>query len=366
MSHRRPAYISVRSVQAVLVCLAWIAGAFLASHAHADGPPGAAAAPGVAVIRIDITGDHPPGLMKQLDGALVSALANVGFSGIAHESVQASIEGKPGLADCASADCLRQLPPLLGANQFLRLRVEASSSIYEFEILLLVADDQGGSIKERRTGSCPVCTSDELIDQVSKEVGALMKPFQPVPVTIDSQPAGASLILDGRELGRAPFSGTLSPGSHQVRAVLDGHLAAEQAIEVAAGASGEPQRFEIGLTAAPSGGGGGGAGGGFGMWKWPTAVAAVAAVAVGGYWVSIQGDCVDEPVSDGGECKELYDTQIQGIVSIGAGAALGVAAGLMFWSDSSSAASESQSERAFAPAITPTRGGAVGTLRLRF
>jgi hypothetical protein len=371
MSHR-PACIVSRVVRArhlcFLACLAWIACALLAAPARADGPPGASSAPTVAIIRIDLTGDHPPDLMEQLDVAMVRALAAVGFAGLSHDSVQAKIRGNPGLADCASPECLRQLPALLGTNQFLRLRVEASSAIYEFELLLLVADGEGGSIKDRRKDTCPVCTSEEFIDRVADNLRGLMEPFQPVSVTLDSQPPGARLTVDGRELGSAPFSGMLAPGPHQVRAALAGHLDAEQVIEVAAGKSDAPQRFDVGLTAAPSGGGGGGGGGStFGMWKWPTAVAAVGVVAAGGYWLSIEGDCVKEPAVSGGQCERFYGTQAQGIIAIVAGAALGGAAGLMFWSDSSSAAeTETGSGSAFAPDIVPTRGGAMGTLRFRF
>jgi hypothetical protein len=373
MSHR-PACIVSRVVRAwvghlcSLACLALIACAFLAAPARADGPPGTSAAPAVAIIHIDINGDYSPDLMEQIDAALVRALAGVGFSGVSHESVQAEIRGQPGLADCTTPDCLRKLPELLGTSHFLRLRVDASSAIYEFEIMLLVAEGEGGSIKERRTETCPVCTSEEFIDRVADNVRALMQPFQPVPVTLDSQPAGAMLIVDGRELGSAPFSGMLAPGQHQVRAVLAGHLDAEQVIEVAAGKTDAPQRFDIGLTAGPSGGGGEGDGGSaWGMWKWPTTIAAVGAVAVGGYWMSIDGKCATDPPASNGECERNYGTQGQGIAAIGVGAALGVAAGLMFWRDSSGdpeAATDGGS--ALAPDIVPTPGGAMGTLRFRF
>jgi PEGA domain len=377
MSHR-PACIVSRVVRArvghlcSLAWLAWIACALLAAPARADGPAEASAAPAVAIIHIDITGDYSPDLMEQIDAALVRALAGVGFSGVSHESVQAEFRGQPGLADCQTPDCLQKLPEHLGTSQFLRLRVEASSAIYEFELLLLVAEGEGGGVKERRKDTCPVCTSEEFIDRVSDNVRALMQPFQPVPVTLESQPAGARLTIDGRELGSAPFSGKLAPGSHRVRAVLAGHLDAEQVIEVAAGPADAPQRFDIGLTAGPSGGGGEVDGGSaWGMWKWPTAIAAVGAVAVGGYWLSIDGDCSTDPEVSGGECELKYGTQGQGIAAVGVGAALGIAAGLMFWSDSGSG-SETKAEAAtdggsaFAPDIVPTRGGAMGTLRFRF
>lgn len=346
-----------------LACLTWLVAtvcAFLAAPARADGTAGTSEAPAVAILGIDITGDYAPDLMKQIDAALVRALAEVGFSGISHDGAQAELRGEPGLADCASPDCVARLPELLGTNQFLRLRVEASSAIYEFELLLLVAEGERGSIKERRTDTCPVCTSEEFIDRVADNVRELMQKYRPVPVAIDSQPPGARLTVDGRELGSAPFSGSLPPGQHRVRAVLAGHLDAEQVIDVAPGKT-DAQRFDIGLTAG-SGGGGDGGGSALGMWKWPTTAAAVGAIVVGGYWLSIDGDCSTDT---DGECPRKYGTKPQGFVAIGAGALLGVAAAWMFLSDSGSEPA-AESGSAFAPDIVPTRGGAMGTLRFRF
>lgn len=362
MSHRRPA----------LVVLAWLVCALACfllgpATAHAQAPSDAGSAQAVAIIRIDIAGDHPPGLTREIDAALTRALGEIGFSGVSYDKVQAAIAGKPGLADCVAPDCLRQLPAVLGTNQFLRVRVEASSAIYSFELLFLVAEGQSGSIKERLTGTCPVCTSDEFIDRVADNTRELMEPFRPVPVLIESQPAGATLTIDGREVGKAPFSGTLSPGPHLVRASLPGHADGEQSFDVLAGKGAEPQRFDLGLTAGPSGGDGGGdedTSSPYSMWKWPTAAAAVAAIAVGGYWMSIDGQCEEEQ-PEGVQCPLRYGTQPQGIATIGAGVALGVVAGLMFWSDSGSD-TERASGTALVPAIAPTRGGAVGTLRFRF
>lgn len=365
MSHRRPALV----VLAWLVCALSLLGA---ANAHAQGPSEAGSAQAVAIIRIDIAGDPSPGLASEIDAALLRALGQIGFKGMSYDKVQAAIAGKPGLADCVAPDCLRQLPALLGTNQYLRVRVEASSAIYSFELLFLVAEGQGGGIKERLTGTCPVCTSDELTDRVADNARELMEPFRPVPVVIETQPAGATISIDGREVGKTPFSGTLAPGPHLVRATLPGHSDAEQSFDVLAGKSNEPQRFDLPLTAGSSGGGGGGGGGGedtsgspYGLWKWPTAAVAVAAIAVGGYWMSIDGSCVEEPVGADVLCPEFYGTQTQGIIAIGAGVGLGVAAGLMFWSDSGSDA-ETASDTALVPAIAPTRGGAVGSLRFRF
>lgn len=352
MIHRCPARVLVL---ASLLCLA------SASVAGAQESPDDGTAQAVAVIRIDISGDPPPGLAGELDTAVARGLEPLGFTSVPYESTRPLLAGASARADCTEPDCLSDLPDRVGTNQFLRLRVEASSAIYDFELMFLVADE---GIKERRTGSCPVCTHDEFLERVTENVRKLMEPFRPLPVVIESSPAGATLVIDGREMGSAPFSGRLSPGAHQIRASLDGHMDAERTIDVAPGSASTPQRFAVALTAAPVVDGGSAGDRPFQMWKWPAAAAAVGALGAGAVWMAVDGDpSCDAP--SGVQCAERYDTGTLGIVSLSAGVALGALAGYMFWSDSSHDMS-AETETALTPSLAPTRGGALGAIGLRF
>jgi hypothetical protein len=54
-------------------------------------------------------------------------------------------------------------------------------------------------------------------------------------VTIDSRPAGATLTIDGKDVGPAPWSGELEAGGHTVTASSRGHTKTTQEVVVVAG-----------------------------------------------------------------------------------------------------------------------------------
>ena len=56
---------------------------------------------------------------------------------------------------------------------------------------------------------------------------------QPVPAEITSTPEGASVRIDGREVGRTPWKGMVLPGPHALETVLEGHEPGRQAFVIA-------------------------------------------------------------------------------------------------------------------------------------
>lgn len=56
-------------------------------------------------------------------------------------------------------------------------------------------------------------------------------------LSVHSKPPGAELFVDGRFAGREPWSGTLEPGGHEVRAQLAGHEMARAELVLTAGQS---------------------------------------------------------------------------------------------------------------------------------
>jgi serine/threonine-protein kinase len=100
---------------------------------------------------------------------------------------------------------------------------------------------------------------------VGVEVVALLR-AGPIPVTvgrrvpavpeglrIETRPPGASVWLDGREVGETPLSvKDVLPGPHQVRLSLEGHSPAELAFEVLEGSNPPPLRFVMPALIAPA------------------------------------------------------------------------------------------------------------------
>jgi hypothetical protein len=54
-------------------------------------------------------------------------------------------------------------------------------------------------------------------------------------LTLNSHPAGAEMTIDGKLIGLGPWTGTLQPGGHEVRATLKGYEKAKQEVVLIAG-----------------------------------------------------------------------------------------------------------------------------------
>jgi eukaryotic-like serine/threonine-protein kinase len=78
-------------------------------------------------------------------------------------------------------------------------------------------------------------------------------PAVPEGLRIETRPPGASVRLDGREVGETPLSiKDVLPGPHQVRLSLEGHSPAELAFEVLEGSNPPPLRFVMPALIAPA------------------------------------------------------------------------------------------------------------------
>jgi hypothetical protein len=83
---------------------------------------------------------------------------------------------------------------------------------------------------------------EKVIDVISGQNATVTLAPRPRPrevktasITLDSSPPGADLVLDGKSIGKAPWSGELGAGGHQVAATLPGHSRAREEVVVVAG-----------------------------------------------------------------------------------------------------------------------------------
>ena len=97
--------------------------------------------------------------------------------------------------------------------------------------------------------------AERTIDVVSGEhVAVALQPRAIVvapttaTLTLATRPDGAELVVDGRAAGRAPWSGTLDPGGHDVRATLAGHHPTRQEVMLTAG---QTRTLTLELVALP-------------------------------------------------------------------------------------------------------------------
>lgn len=331
----------------------WVAAlAIRATPAHAEEPRSPDRT--IAVVSARIGGDADVELRSQVVDASRRGFGKVGFAMVGYEELRASLQGSA-LLDCTSSTCLQQISDEVGADHFLRLVVESTGAAYAVQLELL---DLEGQVVHELEDSCAVCTITELNEMVTKLASDLVttRDQSPMPVLIVTRPAGAELMIDGKPVGAAPYSGMVAPGSHTIGAHLPGHEESEKTVEVKR--TDTVQRFEILLVEATS------THGStvdqprpFLAWKWVTGGAAVAAVATGFLLIQMDGDGTCTAAS--AECPRRYATMASGVSTTLAGLGLGAASAWMFRRD----AKDARRARA---ALTPTRGGAFATVTFGF
>jgi len=286
----------------------------------------------IAVLEVAIEGDAPPELRAQIGKSVDAGLRAAGLEVVARDEVAGKLRNARSLVGCFSTTCLARIGNVVGAKRFLRARVEASGAAYTLELELLAADAPGGLV-ERVERNCPVCTLREVTDLAGKAAVELVNGRTTAHVSIDTQPPGAQVSIDGVVAGDAPVETDLDAGAHDFRATLPrGYRPADARRQLVPG-----ERAEVLLELAPepvlpapaprpvetaSR---------FGAWKWAAAGGAVALVAGGVALLALDGGTTD--CSAGTPCKSLYDTKTAGIAALVGGAALGGLSAYLFLND---------------------------------
>jgi hypothetical protein len=330
--------------------LAWLALAPLLAL-----PSAWAKRPRVAVLDITNEGDAPAEIRTKMEISLAGGLYSAGYDVVGRAEVQKKLRGARELVGCTTSTCLAKIRPLVGAEKFVRARVESQGSSFSVSLELYSPDASGGLVR-RQERSCAVCTMNEANDLMSALATSIFEDRKPekVTLTVESVPSGAQVQVDGAPLGAAPVQTEVEPGDHTVRAELSGRASAEEKVTIEAGSQG--RRLSLALPmlrsdppadrASPSR---------FGAWKWVTVGGGVAALAGGVALIAINGTLTDCP-GDGTNCPSKYQTIAPGVVLVGAGLALGGLAVYMFMNDA----------QAPAAALVPLPGGAAAVVRGRF
>ena len=144
-------------------------------------------------------------------------------------------------ADCVEPDppCLASIGRSHGATTVVFFEVErADGKLVLWLRQVRVADAQVTA--ERRA---PVASAHALAAEVPRLAerlwGPLPAPKEPTPparvtLRVRSEPAGATVTVDGTPRGRTPLQVEVAPGEHVVRFELAGHVAVERKVQTAA------------------------------------------------------------------------------------------------------------------------------------
>lgn len=343
-------------MRSATVCLILLS---LVAAAHADK---------IAIIEIEISGDAAPELAAPVAGSIATGLAAEGAEVVTLEDVRVALRDTPELVGCTSTTCLARIGEKLGASRFVRATIDGTGAAYSLVLFLMSADETDGIVK-RVDELCAGCTVTEVNELATKTAARLLSEDAPagLAVVIATAPPGANILVDGNSVGTSPYTGRLAPGPHTVSARLDGYLETQKQVTVTANAT-AAQNFELSLTPAPAIPEQPERGPRYRVWKWVAGSGAVVWLASGIALIAIDGNqtcdraLVDVPGGGQvqGQCPEVYDTALAGVLSVGVGVGLGAASGWMFYKDH-------QTQTAVPSAsIRPTHGGGVATLRWTF
>jgi hypothetical protein len=202
-------------------------------------------APRVVVLRVEFepAGKVPAASRTFLSERLVQGLADAGFA-VSAGDVLRSQQTLPSPETCKTEDCYRVIAGSLGLDYVVIAKITVKEKNYDLK-LQLVGGKDGRPAGEDATARCDLCGIQEVGEKLDKLAQSLLtaalearKAAAPARLTVQSEPSGASVTIDGRAAGEAPVSLDLSPGPHELTLSAVGYSAVRRKITVDAGVRG--------------------------------------------------------------------------------------------------------------------------------
>ena len=341
----------------ILVFMGSVASAFPASAAAGQSPsdrsnPERANSERLAVVRFDVEGNVPGALRKALGERLIEGLTAVSFQVLKPPADAPSPVVDPDGQSCRDEGCFRRVAKALQVSYLVSGQIQERDKSFEITLELLSARTGGvvGTTRER----CEICGVVEVGEKMSLAASTLRARLEalaraPARFVIRTRPEGAQVVIDGKAMGITPLDLTLSAGERKMVIEREGFSPLERTVSVTRGVD---EALDLDLVQLPT--------------KFPfrtagwSAVATGAVLAVGGiYLLSKHGSevaCSANERDLGGNCPEVYKTNVAGASLLGASAVMLTLGGVwIYLSQPSSGGLLSGGERASVP------GFAIGT-----
>jgi hypothetical protein len=231
--------------------------AAVAAVLAAAGP--ALAAPRVVVLRVEFEpeGKVPQNSKTFLSERLVQGLADAGFAVAAGDVLRAPEQRLPSPDSCKTEECYKLIAGKLGLDYLVIARIAVKEKNYDLQ-LRLVGGQDGRPAGEDARNRCDLCGIQEVGEKLDKLAQSLLtaalearKAAAPARITVQSEPSGASVTIDGRAAGEAPLSLDLPPGPHELQVAAGGYSAVHRKITVDAGVRGLVSIGLLPLNGAP-------------------------------------------------------------------------------------------------------------------
>jgi hypothetical protein len=283
----------------------------------------------VAVLRVDIQGGLAPNNEDFLRRSLMESLANADFQVFGGLAVNQLLKQGSRLENCREASCYQEIARSLGVEYLVNGSITVDRKNYDVALELISGRD--GRMIDKYNEPCQLCGIKEVGTKLDQLVQAVRRGAEgaaataPARYAVESRPAGAEVLVDGRSAGVTPVSVDLSAGPHKLTVRAGGYDISERSVSVESGSNGV-----VAVDLAPAGGGGGG-GGGRGpsrVLAWTTMALGVVAIGVGFVALHYNGqflECVQpQGAPQGDTClrEKVRPTELESGILFGSGGML--------------------------------------------
>jgi hypothetical protein len=240
-----------------LACLATMlcAGpaAFAQGTVGAPAQPQATAAQRVAIARLTFEGRIPEGLQELFAQRLVQGLSAARFEVLRGSDVQQRLTGpNQALATCQSATCYPAMAWALGASYLITANVVESNKTYT--MVMEIINGRTGAVLASNRDRCETCGAEEAGEKMGLAASALRERLEavsraPARIVIRSRPPGATVVVDGHQIGATPLDVELPGGPHHAQLFLRNHDPSSRSFTVV---SGVDEALDLDLVAVPA------------------------------------------------------------------------------------------------------------------
>jgi hypothetical protein len=207
----------------------------------------------VAIARLHFEGRIPEGLQDLFSQRLVQGLSAAHFEVLRGQDVAQKLSGpNQALASCQNASCYPTMAGVLAASYLITAQVVESNKTYTM-VLEIINGRTGGVLASNRE-RCETCGVEEAGEKMGLAASALRERLEaesraPARLVIRSRPAGATVVMDGKNAGVTPLDTNLVGGPHHLQLVLADHEAVGRSFTLV---SGVDEAMDLDLTAIPS------------------------------------------------------------------------------------------------------------------
>lgn len=214
---------------------------------------GAAWAANATIMNSTAAGTLSPAERTSLRGVIDKTLQGMQLTVLPESDIEVVVSGEPQLKDCYSDLCLERVGRLLDSQIIVNFHVKPLAAPPAgkggLQLSVEVFDSEVGATGTRLTQECSGCSGAQAAGPLGDLVKRAVQDNTARPrgvLEVESQPAGASVFVDGTELGITPYKRAAFAGKHKVVLSHIGYRSHQVEVPVDAGA---PQRVEVKLAA---------------------------------------------------------------------------------------------------------------------